>query len=319
MANVKNANASEGTFSRKPFISKDGVDDKGIRAEVKIVVGYGDVVKIKPSDSGKTNNVEFAVANTEYNPSGYCRDSRIIEVLEKAMESNEPVHFRIETRRKSDVDRSRPFNELDSNRGKEVVKSLAAIRLEGDEEWTLSSDAVTRLDEDPSTSGLISANDQSKDQLGAGSRSAGNTNTRNGEFEPAPYVAKWNGKTNPGSIAVAIPISFYMDIFNYEKERGFELSKDRRKEVAVVMLKIANSLQRAILKKMGHTYNGVDLTAGSHTRARALIFEALRSFYPVNEELLTDEEKFAEWQKNVYMISLAMWEWGAEVAEEYIS
>lgn len=318
---ARNPNATEGTYTRHPFISKDGVDDNGIRAEVKVVVGYGDITKIAPTETGKSNKIEFQVANTEYFPSGYSRDQRLIDKLKIAQEANEPIHFRIETRRKGDVDRTRPFEDLDSNRGKEVVKSLAAVRLEGEDEWTISEDAVTRLDEDPQTggNGLVSANKQSPDQLGMGSRPAANANSRGGDFEPAPYVAKWQGKVNPGSIAVAVPISFYMDIFNYEKERGFELTSDRRKEVAIVMLKIANRLQKDIFKKLDLDYKGVDLTAGSHTRARALIFEALRSFFPVTEETFANEEEFGKWQKNVYTVALAMWEWGIEVADEFVS
>lgn len=318
---AKNPNASEGTFSRAPFISLDGVDNDGVRAEVRVVIGYGDVVQVKPTESGKTNNIEFAVSNTEYNPSGYSRDQRLLDKIKIAQEAGEPIHFRIETRRKPGVDRSKPYAELDSNRGKEVVKSLAAVRLEDDEEWTVSQDAVTRLDEDPqSSNGIISANQQSLEQLkGSTSRSEGNSNSRNGDFEPAPYVAKWRGKVNPGGIAVAVPISFYMDIFNYEKERGFELTSDRRKEVAIVMLKIANRLQKDIMKHLELEYKGVDLTAGSHTRARALIFEALRSFYPVNADTFSSDEEFAKWQKNVYTVALSMWKWGLEVAEEFVS
>lgn len=320
---AKNPKASEGTFSRRPFISKDGVDGDGVRAEVSVVIGYGDIESIVPSSGGKTNNVDFAVANTIYNPSGYSRDPKILEVLEKAQETKEPIHFRIESRRKPEIDRKRPYSDLDTNRGKENFRSLAGVRLEGDSEWVISDDAVTRMDEDPTEEGgPVNANKQTLEQLTGAptpSRPAGNTNSRNGDYEPAPYVVKWHGKTTPGSIAVAIPISFYMDIFNYEKDRGFELTSDRRKEVAIVMLKIANRLQKDIMKKAGLPYNGVDLSAGSHTRARALIFEALRSFYPVTEEILTNEEQFGNWQKSVYAVSLAMWEWSLETVEEFVS
>lgn len=279
---AKNSKAVEGTFSRKPFISHDGMDAQGVRSEVKVVVGYGTVNGIEPTESGKSNKVNFLVGNTTYNPSGYTRDEAIIKKLEAAQEANEPINFRIETRRKNDVDRSKPYEELKTDKGAEVVKSLAAVRLEDDTEWTLSKDAVTRLDEDPVSGGLVNANSQSKEELRGSSRSSTTTSSRSGAFEPAPYVAKWRGEINPGCIAVNVPITFYVEIFNYEKEKGFELTSERRKEIAEVLLKIANRLQKDIyVRKLNSEYEGLDLTAGSHTRARALIFEAMRSFSPL--------------------------------------
>ena len=35
------------TWSAKPFISRDGFDDDGVRAEVKVIVGVGSIKKIE--------------------------------------------------------------------------------------------------------------------------------------------------------------------------------------------------------------------------------------------------------------------------------
>lgn len=319
---AENKNATEGTYSSAPFITKDGVDANGVRAEVKVVMGYGDVVKITDSSEGKTKNIEFAVRNTKYNPTGWCRDAKIQKILEKAQESGEPVHFRIETRRKIGIDRNLPIAEISTlEKAKDsIVKSLAAVRLEGEDEWTLGQDAVSRIDEDPTT-GLVSANLQTKEQLQSGrdSGSGNPTNSRRGDFEPAPYVAVWKGEINPGSIAVAIPINFLTALLEYERSSGIEIEKDRRKEIAIDLLKIANRLQKDIyVKKMGVAYGGVDLTAGSHTRARALIFEAMRSFFPLTESILKNEEEYATWKKSIFNVAYSMWSWGLDAVDEFI-
>ena len=51
----------------------------------------------------------------------------------------------------------------------------------------------------------------------------------------------------------------------------------------------------------------------------ALIFEAVRSFAPLHEELGADEDALKKWQKTVYMTSYAMWEWAIDELDEYIN
>ena len=52
------------TYSAKPFVSHDGKDENGVRAEVKVVKGYGKVVNIEPSCAGKSFKVSFSVEST---------------------------------------------------------------------------------------------------------------------------------------------------------------------------------------------------------------------------------------------------------------
>lgn len=318
---AKNDNATEGTYSTKPFISHDGKDDNGIRAQVKVVMGYGDVLSITDSKGGKSKKVEFAVSNTEYFPSGWTRDAKLQAMLEQAQDTKEPIHFRIETRRKDDVDREKPFDQLDTNRGAEIVKSLAALRFEGDDNWTISQDAVTRMDEDPKTAGgLIKASEQSLDELRPANRTENSGNSRNGNFEPAPYVAIWRDDINPGTIAVGIPINFLANLLEFERETGISIDQDKRKEIAKSLMRVANQLQKDIYTKfLKVDYPGIDLTAGSHTRARALIFETLRSYAPLTEDILEDDEAMKQWLKKVYSISYAMWGWAIEVVDEFIN
>ena len=315
--------ATEGTFSAKPFISLDGIDDSGLRAEVKVVIGFGDVASITDSTSGKTKKIEFSVSNTKFLPSGWSRDSGILNKIDQAKKNNEPIHFRLETRRKEGVDRATPMADISglATAKDTIVKSLAAVKLGDDEAWTVSGDAVTRPDEDPSTGGLHSAYDNPPVSASAGDKLtptyAGNTNS----YEPAPYVARLrDGKINPGSVALHAPLGFFSYLLEYERDEGVQIEKERRKEMAHTLMLIANKLQLDIYsKKLGaELINGVDLTAGSHTRARFLVFEAIRSFAPITESVIGDDESYKKWQKAIYNTAFAMWEWSIDEAEAYI-
>lgn len=315
--------ATEGTFSAKPFTSSDGLDDAGLRAEVKVVIGYGDIVKVTDSSAGKTKNFEFEVGNTKFNPTGWSRDKPIHEKIEKARETGEPIHFRIETRRKEGIARDTPIADISSlAKAKDfIVKSLAAVKLNDDEVWTISADAVTRLDEDPVRSGgLHSAYSNTPEQLGASEKTS--SSPRSNSYEPAPYVGRLNsGDINPGSAAIHAPLGFFSYLLEFERDEGIQIEKDKRKEIAHTLLLIANKLQLDIYsKKLGvELKNGVDLTAGSHNRARFLVFEAIRSFAPITEAVLQEEETFKKWQKTIYSAAYAMWEWAIDEVDGYIS
>jgi hypothetical protein len=323
-----NENAPEGTYSASPFISKDGVDNDGVRAEVKVVLGLGLVHAITPSDKGKSEKVEFIVHNTKYIPSGWTRDPDVQKKVAQAKQNGELIHFRLETRRQAQVDRKLTMDEIapkgDMNAARDnVVKSLAAVKLEDDENWTISKDAVTRLDEDPSTSGdLHSAYAMTEEQRNADKPAAATRASSSNGYEPAPYVGRLsNGSVNPGTVAILAPLGFFNYLLEYEREEGVQIDKDRRKEIAHTLFLIANKLQLDIYsKKLGvELKNGNDLTAGSHTRARALIFESIRAFAPITDELLESEELYKAWQKKIYGAAYAMWEWAIDEVDAYIS
>lgn len=320
-----NKNAPEGTFSAAPFISKDGLDNDGVRAEVKVVIGYGLVHAVTASDKGKSEKVEFIVNNTEYIPSGWTRDPDVQKKVAQAKETGELIHFRLENRRKDHVDRKIPMIEVapprDMNAARDnIVKSLAAVKLDDDENWTISKDAVTRLDEDPTPGGLHSAYANTPEQL-APEKSAPSASARSNGYEPAPYVGRLNdGSVNPGSVALLAVLGFFNYLLEYERDEGIEIDKNKRKEIAHTLLLIANKLQVDIYtKKLGiELKNGSDLTAGSHTRARALIFESIRSFAPITEDVLENEESFKKWQKTIYGAAYAMWEWAIDEVDGYL-
>lgn len=305
------------TYSSKPFITYDGILD-GHRAEVKVVTGYGRIKDIEASDKGVAKKVTFSVDNTKYNVSGWSRDATIMKLIEKSKETDEPIYFRIEILRKDHVDRHLPIMELTTgaeNARDNARKSLAAVMFEGDADWTVSKDAKTRIDEDPSRGGgSPSAYDIPESERNTKKTSGSSNYSRSGAFEGAPYETyNKGGELNPGSFAVAAPLNIFSYILDYEKEHKIELPKDDRKGLATTILKIANRLQKEIYhKNSGLELSKPDLSAGSHTRARALVFESIRSFAPFTPELVANEEDYTTWKKKVLQISLSMWEWAID-------
>lgn len=304
------------TYSTKPFVSHDGVDEKGVRAEVKVVTGYGNIAKIEASDAGKSFKVSFSVENTKFDPAGWAPDgSNVLDKIKEAEAAGEPLHFRIETRRKPSIDRSVPIAGLaDLAHAKDnIFKSISAVKAEGDDDWTVSPHAVTNMAEDPAGngSGLYSANSMPKDQLNSGkAATSGNANYSNA-FEPAPYVTKMkDGTINPGSMAVAVPLNLIGFVAEWDRDHQGDVTaqvgEKKRVTVAKILLSAANELQ---IKIFDGSLETPDLGAGSHTRARALLFEVTRSYYPLGSEVVESKESLLEWKKNIVEKSLAMWKW----------
>lgn len=303
------------TWSSKPFISYDGKDERGIRAEVRVLTGFGVVEKINDSKKGKARQAFFLVDNNEHPISGWTpNDSVIIPLLEAAVESGEPVHFRIEFRRQAHVDRSIPLDEVAPPRDMAAAKdnmyrSLVGVKREGDEEWTLTDKAVTRLDEDPVRGGLYSAQAQPKETPAAGG--AGNSYSGGSSREAQPWVLhNRDGSLNMGSTAVSVPITFLSYVSEWDRNHtGLDQVGERKwAVVAKVLVTAANRLQ----VEANEGWTEPDLTAGSHTRARALIFMVIETYYPLNSEIAANQESLTEWRDNLVNKALAIWKWSAK-------
>lgn len=309
------------TYSSRPFISRDGVDSKGVRAEVKVVMGYGNIFDTEPSSAGKSTNVFFKVDNTKYKSNGWApTDGVVIKKVEEARELGVPIHFRIETHRKKNADRTTPINELSDlgNAKDNIFKSLAAVKIEGEENWTISQHALTRFDEDPAGDGNISANNQTAEQLGIGRApepTASKAPAHRG-IEAPPYSTYNNdGSLNVGSMAVAVPLNLYSFVVEYERshEELGTLTDKQRVVLSRVLLSAANELQLSIYDDK---LDKPDLSAGSHTRARALLFEVIRTFFPLTSETVSDKAQLVAWRNNLVEKSLGMWRWGISEIEK---
>lgn len=312
------------TYSAAPFISYDGKDENGVRAEVKVGIGYGLVDEIAPSAKGVAANVLFVVSNSKYKSSGWApTDSNVMAKVKEAESRGEPIHFRIETKRKDGIDRSTPMSVLnpprDMTAAKEnLLKSLVAVRFDDESDWTISPHALTRIDEDPRSSGsAVSAYDMSAEDLAA-SKPQASSNDNNGSsfnsFEPAPWTTYRNtGEINPGSIAVSVPLTIYSFVEEFCRENNVEIADKQKVAVARGLISTANRLQLSI-------YDGElespDLAAGSHTRARALVFSGIKDFYPLTAEKVASPDSLKVWLGEIHDKSLAMWKWSISEIEK---
>lgn len=307
------------TFSAAPFVSRDGVDENGVRAEVRVFTGYGDVKNIEKSKNGAAYNVFFEVSNNPNAVKGWAPiDSNVMKKVKEAQDKNEPIHFRIEQRRKDHVDRTIPISELlpreDMAAAREnAFRSLVAVRFDDENDWTISPHALTRLDEDPRAGGMHSAYDMTPEEIQASKAIPAAASSNNGNsggysgFEPAPWVLhRATGEINPGSVAVSVPLTIYS--FVAEKDRKGELALNDKQKLAITkyLIATANKLQLSI-------YDGEletpDLSAGSHTRARALVFSTIEDFFPLSAEVASTPDSLKEWVKAIHDKALAMWKW----------
>lgn len=311
------------TYSSAPFISKDGPDSDGYRAEIKVVKGRGKVFDIEESDKGKSAKVIFKVENTKYKSYGWVPlDQKVYEVAAAAKENDEIIEFRIETRRRDNLradpnQKKIPINDLTSGQdAKEtVVKSLAAVKRLDDDNWVISSFAKTRFDEDPSSGSAPSANDYTVEQL----RELDKNNTpvsgvgENYGFEGSPYsLYREEKKINYGSHAVGVGLEVYRDVNHYIKEKSLEENEMNKIKITNNVISAAKALQVAV-------YNGdieeADMSVPSFQRAIKLVFDAMDLFFPLDNEIISDDDKINSWREDVVTKMSKMWNWSAKLAQ----
>lgn len=130
------------------FITHDGLDDNNVRAEVYVQKGFGNVTEIKENKAG-TADVVLTVPNLKYPIHGWVDiESAIFEEAKKHLASGEETSFRIESQRKTGVDRTTPISELRKDPTKArttVITILAELNN------VVSQEAVTLAEEDPAT------------------------------------------------------------------------------------------------------------------------------------------------------------------------
>lgn len=312
---------SLGTYSKAPFISYDGPDSNDVRAEVQVVEGYGLVDAIESSDKGTASKITFKVENTKWPSSGWLpSDSPLMETINSAHESGDPIFFRIEKVRKPDVDRTASIVELtkgSDNARNNSFKSLAAVRADEESDWVISDKAKTRLDEDPKPSNGSSAYDYSLEEL---KKRGGSAPTPEGRavdnFEAPPYkLYNFNGTLNLGSYAVGVPAGIYSYVSEYARTNELEIPEKLKRTLSRVILQAANTLQVNV-------YDGElekpDLSAGSHTRARAILFEVIRSLHPITQEVYSSREPLVEWRNEILESGEKLWRWSIQETERVI-
>lgn len=134
-----------------PFVSLDGADEAGVRAEVYVQTGEGIVERVNISDNKKTARVMVKVDGLKHAIGGWVNvDDPIFPILKEAKESGAVISYRIESQRKPSVDRKISITELrkDTASAQENTKSIFA-GVNGQ----LSNEAVTNPAEDKAPGG----------------------------------------------------------------------------------------------------------------------------------------------------------------------
>lgn len=167
-----NGNGKRETHSRS-FITHDGVDENGVRAEVEVTVGTARVSKIDKRESSA--KIEFKIEYLKFPIGAWVNmDTPVFELAQKAYENQELVDFRIEQYRKrfdskthEPIDRSIPLDVLlgknDSNgsrdkdlaiqRTKRIVAGIGFVGSEFVLNTGAHGEAVTNPREDPQYGG----------------------------------------------------------------------------------------------------------------------------------------------------------------------
>lgn len=298
------------TYSSRPWISKDGLDEHGVRAEVKVVMGFGDIASIEPSAAGKAQKFSFRVDNTKYDSSGWAQtDSAVHQKVLEAQAADEPIHFRIETRRKPGIDRTLPISEIGSlaSAKDSIVKSLAAVRREGEEDWTVGQ-MVTRFDEDPKTSanGIVPASQMTPEELGRSKAAEGAAGGYS--LEPSATMSfTAEGEVNLEADGVGALFSMLKFARSASPlSPGAEGAAEKHATVAKLLLVAANELQ---LSLYAGKLEKPDLSLRSHATARAIVQEVVEAFYPFTMEVLESRESLLAWKDSISAKGAGIYKW----------
>ena len=144
----------------KTFVTHDGVDGNGVRAEVYVQSGEGVIKEIKENANG-TADIHFIVENLKFPVHGWIgQDNPVYDVVKKAHQTGEKVEFRIEAQRKANIDRDIPIADLRADMKIAREKTIAILASVN---GIVSDEAVTNPEEDPaSTYGRIKATGNEK-------------------------------------------------------------------------------------------------------------------------------------------------------------
>lgn len=303
------------------IVSLDGGDPP---AEVKVVKGYG--YPMIASENEKSVQVKFYAEDKNGNQRKYLptawlpkSEEKLFKLIKKASESKVHVYYRTEIRRKDNIDRSTPIEELtkdlDTARDS-IFKGVAAVKVKESDDWIFAKAALTNPLEDPSNNRFQSAVNmapRNKKASSTNGREAHDDNKRG--VEPPVFVTvMYNGDINPGCLAVASPMGAYDVATKLLNDFYPEAKKNLRGVLARAILKMSGNLQMEI---WGGEMQSPDMSANSFTRARHFVEMVIRNDEPISAETF-NEETFGKWQKRVESESLKLWKWSIKTVEKAV-
>lgn len=217
---------------------------------------------------------------------GYSNESEVImRIINLSIEKNKPILLRFEQVRKKDIDPTIPIADLkrtmDEGR-KNTIKRCVGVYDYNNNKWILSTEAQSDPDQDPA-------------DVAAVIRGAIDVDVDEGTFfqEKKPFIPLTEKFHKNQQV-----ITMYFFVKEQETKHGFELTEDRRLEVAKLSLIVANKIQQHITKSDYVNYNGYE-----HTRARAMVFNMTEHFYPLTKDIVESDDKLKDWVANILVNS----------------
>ena len=282
------------------FVTHDGPDENGVRAEVWVEKGVGKIVNLTVP-KGVNARLEIKTEGFDHPQYGWTRtDDPLYPKIVEAYESKADIQYRIESQRKREIDRALPIAPLREDMAlakKNTNKIFAALNGE----HTL--EAVTDPNEDPAPNGRISAIGKTPAPAPAESAPAPQQNNngssaprRNLEVEEEPPWAEFNSDNtvNFGSYSMQAAVGAELFARKQLMANGEQPDFDRVLSVATSLLDIADKLQAYFTGKTRARKKG------SHTRVRSVVYDTVENFYPVP----APDANHDEWVKNVGRLSM---------------
>lgn len=318
-----------------PFVGKDGEG-----SEVFVQRGKGIIENLMFKSERKVADVIITVEGLNYPVHGWIqvndandptKKSEIFELVQKAYDNNEPVIYRIESQRKSKVDKTIPIQEL--RKTTEIAKEntvpiMASLKLANSEAPVVFSvEAVTDPADDPAFSpgGRVSAMDVNR-------RNAQN-NTQGNPAVQEPQQAPPRGAYTqvPGSMSAMegkpwerMNHDGTLNIGSYSVLASGRTEHVVRKELVkagipqldenlapnpefnklvsaytIIALNIMDKIQQFVTKK------NANRLSNSYTRARELVVDTLENVAPISAvEGENSTMSRAEWYKVVGKVSM---------------
>lgn len=253
-------------------VGQKGVVASGTNGEVWLTscTGFPDVtIQKKNSD---VSHLSIDIPGLDYPFSGYFpTNSSMGNVLSKFSENKMLLTVLFEQKRKKDIDRNIPINELRPTpeiAKANTVKIVAGIYDWKENKWILSDEStVTEVPQDW-TNELIKRsleNDFNEDSFVPIVEA------------PKPVVTVETDKS-------FFLINYYMFVKDMETKFEYELSDERRRLIARKLLILADAIQQKTTGIPIPNYKDY-----SHTRARGLVFQVFERFVNLDKRVETDE------------------------------
>lgn len=258
--------------------SFDGEDAAGVRAEVYVQVGTGTVESIKLGGGGSSANIEFKSSNPKIrkNPKGWIRvDSPQYEKLLEAEKSHELVKFRIESSRKSSVDRK--IKIADTNPTEERLARVVGVND------SLTSEALTDPNEDER---FVSVAHSAVGTYHREDRAPARQSPSPSPYDPSGK--EWR--------SVVGSFGDFLSIATEQLGQTVELP-----DILRIVASLSGDFNKVVRAAIEHTHpEAVSPMSDYSVGARGLAYALIRNIHPIEAPVLLTEEARKNWMNALY-------------------